>query len=493
MKIRLCSADPVTAATPVVFCVFGSNWRTQAVALDALTTGNFSAELARQGFSGGVGSAAVFQTHGALPAAYVVALGVGEGAGSAPWYSCAQAVINRSSELRAARVTVVLAAPQASAAAIEYFAEGIELGRYRFTELKGAGLATLVANASASASAVDLSVPAVNRELKVALERGQVLARAACYARDLINRPAAIVTPIYLAKEARALARRQRLTVKVLDEAGMKRLGMGAVLGVAQGSAQPPRFIELIYKPSKAARRCISLVGKGITFDSGGLSLKPAGAMESQKRDMAGGAVMLAVMSVIRDLAPAVEVRAYVPATENMPGSCAMKPGDVLTALNGKTIEVLNTDAEGRLVLADALSYAGRAKPDVMIDMATLTGAVRAALGPRYAGILGSDCGVVADLIEAGRESGELLWELPLIEEYRSDIDSSVADIKNVGEGYAGTIVAALFLREFTAGIPWAHIDFSSTVVTSKSYPGHPRGATGFGVRTLLRYLLRAS
>jgi leucyl aminopeptidase len=194
-------------------------------------------------------------------------------------------------------------------------------------------------------------------------------------------------------------------------------------------------------------------------------------------------------MSVIRDLAPLVEVRAYVPSTENMPGGRAIRPGDVVRAYNGTTIEVLNTDAEGRLVLADALSYAAAAKPDVLIDLATLTAAVRVALGTRYAAILGTDADLVQALIAAARACGENLWELPLVAEYRSDIDSSVADIKNTGEGTAGTIIGGLFLREFVGSVPWAHIDFSSTVMTEKPLPCHPRGASGFGVRTLLHYL----
>jgi leucyl aminopeptidase len=317
------------------------------------------------------------------------------------------------------------------------------------------------------------------------------VARATCYARDLINLPAGIVTPSYLGREARRIAKAQRLRVRILTRPAIRRAGMGALLGVAQGSAQPPCFIELVYQPRAKARRRIALAGKGITFDSGGLSIKSADNMQSQKRDMAGGAAVLAVMSAVRDLGIAAEVRAYVPATENMPSGQAMKPGDVVRAYNGKTIEVLNTDAEGRLVLADALAYAAAAKPDSLIDLATLTAAVRTALGPRYAGIMGTEAELVRGLIAAGRDCGEHLWELPLVAAYRPDLDSTVADIKNIGDGGAGTIVAGLFLREFTAGVPWAHIDFSSTATTDKAFAAHPRGATGFGVRTLLRYLGR--
>ncbi len=322
------------------------------------------------------------------------------------------------------------------------------------------------------------------------LRRGSLAAAATCYARDLTNLPADTATPRYLASEARKIARRQKLQVRILDERGIHAAGMGALAGVARGSSQPPRFIELVYRP-RGARKTIALAGKGVTFDSGGLSLKHAQAMEAQKRDMAGGAAVLAVMSVIGDLAPAAEVRAYVPATENMPGGGAIKPGDVVRAYNGKTIEILNTDAEGRLVLADAMSYAVAGKPDVLIDLATLTGAVRMALGPRYAAIMGTNPALVRALTAAASECDERLWELPLVAEYRPDIDSNVADIKNTGAGSAGTIIGGLFLREFAGNVPWAHIDFSSTVVAEKPFPCHPRGATGFGVRTVLRYLQR--
>jgi leucyl aminopeptidase len=271
----------------------------------------------------------------------------------------------------------------------------------------------------------------------------------------------------------------------------MKRAGMGALLGVAQGSSEPARFIEMIYRPARSKGvRSVAVAGKGITFDSGGLSLKTADGMQTMKRDMAGGAVVLAMMSAVRELGVPVEVRGYVAASENMPSGSAFKPGDVLRAGTGKTIEVRTTDAEGRLVLADALAYASAAKPDVLIDLATLTGAVRTALGTRYAAIMGTDRTLVQSLIDAGKTCGENLWELPLVDEYRQDIVSHVADIKNIGEGGAGTIIGGLFLREFVGKVPWAHIDFSSTVNTDKPLPCLPRGATGFGVRTLLRYLV---
>jgi leucyl aminopeptidase len=483
MKISITAQAAAGIKADVLVCAVGPRWRNELQAIDRAVGGRLLNELARQGFQGTSGESATFQTHGAIAAAHVVAAGTGDGAGSAPWYGVAQAVVSRAAEFKAASAVVALPPEQNAAAAVELLGEGLGLSDYRFTRFKSrepkqVRLAT-----------VKLAVSGAGSALRTALERGCAIARATCLARDLVNLPAANATPSHLAQEARAIGRSQKLTVKILDEAALKRLGMGGILGVAQGSAQPPRFLELVYKPARKATPVVALVGKGVTFDSGGLSLKPATGMESMKSDMAGAAALLGVMSVIRDLGPAAEVRAYIPAAENMPAGNAIRPGDVLTARNGRTIEVLNTDAEGRLILADAISWAVEHKPDVLIDLATLTGAVRAVLGPRYAAILGTDRGVVADLIAAGRECGEHLWELPLIDEYRSDIDSRIADIKNTGSGYAGTIVAALFLREFVGNVPWAHIDFSSTAITSKPSPGQPAGSTGFGVRTLLRWL----
>jgi leucyl aminopeptidase len=371
--------------------------------------------------------------------------------------------------------------PGAGVDAVGAIVEGILLARYRFSRFQtkptaGKSLSLLILSGEESA-------------IRDVLGRSRITAEAACFARDLANMPAGVLTPAAMVKEAKGLAC-DSVKVKIHDRRAMRRLGMGAVLGVAAGSKEAPYFIELVYRPAKAARRRIALVGKGVTFDSGGLSLKSADAMKLQKRDMAGGAVVLGVMRALAQLQPNVEVRGYVPATENMPGSAAMKPGDVLYTHGGKTVEVLNTDAEGRLVLADALSYAASKNPDEIIDFATLTAAVRAALGGRYAAIMGTSPSLVSGLIAAGAEVAERLWELPLVADYRSDIESRVADLKNVGEGQAGTIVGGLFLREFVGDAPWAHIDFSSTVM-SDGYACHPAGASGFGVRTALRYLQR--
>jgi leucyl aminopeptidase len=483
MNTMMSGGIPADARVDLLVVATGRDWKAGEVArLDRRVRGKLIAEVRRQGFRGGEGEVAVFQTQGLLTAPHVLLYRVEPAVGVESWYKLADAVIAHARGLKAESAGIVLPA-QAGSAEAAAVAEGLALSDYRFEALKSAR------DRRPRLRRVQLFGPG-DAGTRAALTRARIMARATCYARDLINLPAGVVTPSYLGREARRIARAQGLRARILTRHAIRRAGMGALLGVAQGSAQPPCFVELVYRPRGKARRRVALAGKGITFDSGGLSIKSADSMQGQKRDMGGGAAVLAVMSAVGDLGIAVEVRAYVPATENMPSGRAMKPGDVVRAYNGKTIEVLNTDAEGRLVLADALSYAAAAKPDVLIDLATLTAAVRTALGPRYAGIMGTDAELVRALIAAGRDCGEPLWELPLVTAYRSDLDSTVADIKNIGDGGAGTIVAGLFLREFTGGVPWAHIDFSSTAVTDKPFAAHPRGATGFGVRTLLRYLL---
>lgn len=485
MKVTLDTRKPADVTVDVLVIAAGKDWKTGDIApLDQRVSGLLVAEIRQQGFKGAAGDVALFQTHGALPARYVLVVGIGDGKGSQPWYKLAHTAVTRAHDLKAASAALLIPAGLRSAATLEIVGEGALLSGYVFDRLK-----STAHRRTAALQQLRLLVDRTDAISRTAVARAGYVAAATAYARDLINTPAAVVTPSYLANEARRIARHQRLRARILDPAGIKRAGMGALLGVAQGSVQPPRFIELVYQPKGPLRKRVALAGKGITFDSGGLSLKTADSMAAQKRDMAGGAAVLAAMSVIRDLDITVEVRAYVPSTENMPSGGAIKPGDVVRAYNGTTIEVLNTDAEGRLVLADALAYAVAAKPDVLIDLATLTAAVRAALGSRYAAIMGTDAALVQALIAAGDECDEHLWELPLVEEYRSDIDSAIADIKNTGEGSAGTIIGGLFLREFVGKVSWAHIDFSSTVMADKPFPCHPRGATGFGVRTLLRYL----
>jgi len=264
---------------------------------------------------------------------------------------------------------------------------------------------------------------------------------------------------------------------------------MGALLGVAQGSAQPPKLIVMHYTPKIRSEETIAIVGKGITFDTGGISIKPADGMEKMKYDMAGGATTIAAMSAIAQLKPSVNVIGIVPATENMPGGRAQRPGDVVRAMTGKTIEVINTDAEGRLVLADAVAYARRLGATKIVDLATLTGAVSVALGDVYVAVLGTDQSWIDQIIAAGRKSGEKIWQLPLDKEYRDQIKSEIADIKNIGGRKAGTITGAYFIREFVEDTPWAHLDIAGTAWNENSKPYLSIGPTGVCVRTLVNLI----
>ena len=368
------------------------------------------------------------------------------------------------------------------------FAEGLELGLYRFDRFKS----KKKGKKGADLRTATLFLPARKgaREVSQAARLGQVLGKSTNLTRDLGNTPSNHAPPSHLARKAREIARSRKLSCQVLQEAEMRRLGMGALLGVAQGSQEPPRFIILEHRGPKKATETIVLVGKGVTFDSGGISLKPSLKMEDMKFDMCGAATVLGALDAVAQLGLKCRVIGLVPAVENLPSGTAQKPGDVVRSLSGKTVEVINTDAEGRLILADALTYAKRYKPDAVIDLATLTGACIIALGHHAGGLMGSDDRLLKGLLKAGERSGERVWSLPIWPEYRKQIDSTVADVKNTGGRPAGTITAALFLKEFVGDFPWAHLDIAGVAWTESATPIQEKGATGFGVRLLVDYLL---
>jgi leucyl aminopeptidase len=327
------------------------------------------------------------------------------------------------------------------------------------------------------------------------LLRGKIVAEAVNFARDLANHPSNVMTPQKLAEHAVTLAKTYKLKVKILEKEEMQKLGMGALLAVNQGSALPPKFIVLEYLPRRQAGAGKKtgaptvLVGKGITFDSGGISIKPSAKMEEMKFDMAGAAAVLGIFKAASELKLKKHLIGLIPVTENLPSGTAVKPGDVVVALSGKTIEVVNTDAEGRMILADALAYAARYKPAAVLDFATLTGAVTVALGPEISAVLGNDEKLLEKLQKASVSAGEKIWPLPLEKNYKPHIKSSVADIKNVGAGQgAGVITGALFLAEFVS-YPWAHFDIGGTAYTTEEKPGQTKGATGAGVRLALEFL----
>ena len=363
--------------------------------------------------------------------------------------------------------------------------EGTILGSYRYDELK-----TTRREARRSLKAVAVIVPSVHdaAAARKGVQRGQEIAESVCWARDLVNRPSNRMTPSILAQEARAAAKKFRFRCRVLNPQQQKRLGMNALLGVARGSREPSQFIVLEYRgPGAASKRPLVWLGKGITFDSGGISIKPSDKMEQMKYDMSGGAAVLGAVRAVAALRLPVYVVGLIPATENLPGGSAQKPGDVVRSLGGKTIEVINTDAEGRLVLADALGYARRYKPAAMVDLATLTGACVVALGSHCMGLMGSHAGWNERVKEASHRTQERAWELPLWPEYTEAVKSDVADVKNVGDGKAGTITAASFLKEFVEdNVPWVHLDIAGVAWADRDKGYDRKGGTGVGVRLLV-------
>lgn len=329
------------------------------------------------------------------------------------------------------------------------------------------------------------------KDVQKGLLRGETLANATNFARDLVNEPAGVLTPARMAEIATDAAKRSGLEIKVFEPDEMRAQGMGGILGVGQGSTQTPRLIHLVYRPNGKPTRRIALVGKGLTFDSGGLSLKTADGMETMKCDMAGSAAVLATLTACRELGVTAEVHGVMGMAENMPGGSAIRPGDVVRIMNGKTIEVRNTDAEGRVVLADCLAYVSRLEGvDTAIDLATLTGAVVVALGPMACGVMGNDRALVDEILAASEAAGEPMWPLPLYPEYREHIKSDIADVKNTGIRWGGAITAALLLQEFVReGMRWAHLDIAGPAFGEKEYSYLGKGGSGVGVRTLLRLL----
>jgi leucyl aminopeptidase len=464
--------------------------------LDRALGGRLDRTLAEERFRGRLGDVSHVHAEGHVPARRVLAVGLGprRDATAETVRRAAAAAARRARDLGARYLAFALFAggrgrltPAARAQAL---AEGALLGLYSFDRYRSAAR-------DDDRKVEALTVVAAPREaaqVRQGLQAGELAAEATAFARDLINEPASAVTATTLADAARRLAAGKGLRVRVLDRAACEKMGMGSFLGVNRGSTEPPRFIHLSYVPKGRPRRRIALIGKGITFDSGGLDLKTAEGMATMKGDMSGAAAVLGVLGVLPRLRPAVEVHGLVAATDNMPSGSALKPGDVLRAMNGKTIEVNNTDAEGRLTLADAIAYARQeVKPDEIVDIATLTGACAIALGQLCAGAMTNHPALQARVLRAAEAAGERIWPLPLIDEYKEGLRSDVADMKNTGPRHGGAITAGLFIREFAGDTPWVHLDIAGAAFTDKDLPYAPRGGVGFGARTLLRYVLDAA
>ncbi|MBF0493211.1 MAG: leucyl aminopeptidase [Deltaproteobacteria bacterium] len=460
-----------------------------AAFVDSILAGLLSDTLKKEEFKGKPGDIKTLHTHYKIKAPYVLVLGLGEIKKfnqETLRKACGKAVATAVS-LKSKKILFPIAECVQEllplGEVVQAASEGLLLGSYRFDEYKSKK------EESSGLSDILYLLPdhKVQKEALKALRKAEILSEAACFARHLVNTPSEDMAPEILGKHALKI---KGIKTRVYKQAELKKLGMGGIVNVGKGAKNPPVLIEMIYKPKAKAKKVIALIGKGVTFDSGGLSLKPPKSMETMKDDMAGAAALLGTMQAIAQLQPQVEVHAYVPSAENMPDANAIRPGDVIKAYNGKTVEVLNTDAEGRLILMDALAFAAEKKPDFMVDLATLTGACLVAVGELYTAILGTDKEHIEKLISSGKKCGELIWELPLVEEYKDDMKSNIADLQNIGGAYAGSIMGGLFLQEFVGKTPWAHMDIAGPSWANKPWAYCPKGGTGIMVRTLCEYLM---
>ncbi|MBI4128432.1 MAG: leucyl aminopeptidase [Parcubacteria group bacterium] len=464
--------------------------------LDAAIGGVIRASIARKEFEGKEGEMHTFSPSGSIRARKVLIVGLGkrEEFSLETVRKVGGWTIRKAMELKAKRIGTILHGagiaglePRACARALT---EGALLGGYRFLTYQDEERKRHEAFAPREVLVVERD-GAKRSAIEHGIREALVDTAATVFSRDLVNEPAQKTTPAHLASVARMLARKPRISLRIYNRKKIESLKMGAFLGIARGSDEEPYFIHLTYSPKTKPKKRIVLVGKGITFDSGGLSLKPAQHMETMKIDMAGAATMLGVFSALPHMHPAIEIHGISAICENMPSGKAIRPGDIVRAMNGKTIEVINTDAEGRVTLADALSYAVTLKPDLIIDFATLTGGCVVALGEEIAGYMTNSREYVSMLTDAARTTGERIWELPLVKEYRELIRSDVADLRNSPRTrYADTIAAGLFLGEFVGKTPWIHLDIAGPAWAEKeTLPYIPKGGTGFAVRTTLEFL----
>ncbi|HLW59573.1 MAG TPA: leucyl aminopeptidase [bacterium] len=467
-----------------------------AAVFDRGSGGRLQAFATDEGFTGARGQTVLVQSPEA-PARRILLVGTGDAGTTEDLRQYAAVVVRRARDLRCGRVLLLTASdPAASGPApderVRAVAEGAGLGVYRFDRYRSEAGEPFPAEIAICCG--EDRGGALSR----ALEVGEITVRAVSQARDLVNEPPNVLTPTALAIVAQEIADRDGLDCKVLDLDEARALGMGLFAAVAAGSNEPPRFIVLEYRPeaqraSGAPVPMVALVGKGITFDSGGLAIKSPDKMWRQKADMGGAAAIVAAIGALRALAAPVRVLGVIAAAENMISGSATRPGDIVRSLSGKTVEILNTDGEGRLVLADGLSYAARARPDVIIDVATLTAAAAAALGSRTAALMGTDQPLIDRLLRAAELGGEQLWQLPLYDEFRDAMRGDLADLKNTsfGSDGGGAEKAAAFLQQFVGATPWAHVDIGRAAFTVEpdALPYLSSGGTGYGVRTLLRYL----
>lgn len=459
-------------------------------AVDRALGGAISRLIEEEDFKGRLGQTTVIRECGGMAAHKVLLVGLGssETFGNFEVMRAAAAAARKCRSLRAKSAASILHG--AGIAGLPTFecaravVLGTILGCYEYNRLKTENISQ---NPIEQFSIVELSAEKLG-DINLGVTRGKAIGEAVTFARDLVNEPSNVVTPSYLASIAEEIAAAAGMECKVMDRAQIEETGMGLLAAVSRGSKVEPRFIEITYT-SPGAKKKLAIVGKGVTFDTGGYSLKTQEFMYGMKDDMAGAASVLAAMRAIGEVKPNVNVVGLIPATENSIGGNAIHPGDVFKSLDGKTVEVNNTDAEGRLILSDAIAYARSLNVDEIVDLATLTGACVTALGRELSGIFGNSQELVDRLIAAGESCGEKMWQLPLHSDYKDHIKSDVADIKNTGSREAGAIVGALFIESFVGKTPWAHIDLSSSMVKKDTHLAR-RGATGAGTGTLIEYVV---
>lgn len=488
MKFEVARKSPAgTACDVLVVGAFEGAEQADMPALDGSSKDALLAQAKREGFEGKSSQLVEFMPGKEMAAHKVLLIGLGkrEEFNLDGLRSAISVAIKRSAGLSAKRVAIASFGADGvdAAAAAEAVAAVCALATYKYLahktdDAKPCPIETVTLLPSDAARA---------KAAKKGVERGKTIAEAICFARDLVNSPANVATPSYIADQAGEMARQFGLECRVLNPAQMSKKGLNLVLAVGQGSAQEPRFITVEYK-APGAKKTIAIVGKGLTYDAGGLCLKPGKGMDTMKSDMAGAAAVLATIRAAAELKAGVNVLCVIPATENMPGGQAVKPGDIVTAFSGKTVEINDTDAEGRLVLADAVAYAERKKVDEIVDIATLTGACEVALGKKIAGLMATDQGMVERLIEAGAAGGEKLWQLPLEKDYEETLKSEIADMKNYARE-AGAITAAQFIGKHIKNTPWAHLDIAGPSWSDAGPLMASQGGTGFGVYTLVNYL----
>jgi leucyl aminopeptidase len=502
MEFRQLAEAPLRTKLDVLaLCVFGEPTKEPLFKeLDKALGGALIEAAKSESFEGKPQQVLTFFTGALLPARRVVLVGAGaRGEFSLTTLRDVTAVVSSAAgRVNAAEVGFVVPhIGRELEPAFQLAVEGAVLGTYRFTKYLSAEDARKPSSIKSFGLFADTRgkklTPAQNRSVKAAIERGEVVASAVCLARDFINEPAAAMTPAQLAAEAEAIAGRHKsLSIKVFGPEECAELGMGMFLAVGQGSDQEPRLIHMVYKPSKKAKRKVALVGKGITFDSGGYSLKPSQAMEDMKVDMSGAAAVIAAMDAIAQLGSDVEIHAIAACCENLVSGRAYKLGDVLKSMDGTTVEINNTDAEGRLTLGDAITYVrAKVQPDELYDFATLTGACMVALGPYTAGVLSDHDRLVKGFLDAADRAGEDMWRLPLNPRLREQLKSNIADMRNTGDRFGGAITAGLFLKTFAKDTPWVHVDIAGPASLTSPRPSQPRGGTGFAVATIVEHLTK--